>query len=35
MKSLFQDIPEAILNIESLVDKIESFSLNRCIIAQV
>ena len=29
MKSLFQDIPEAILNIKSLVDKIESFSLTR------
>ena len=29
MKSLFQDIPEAILNIKSLVDKIEPFSLTR------
>ncbi|MFL2604039.1 MAG: DNA polymerase III subunit alpha [Flavobacteriaceae bacterium] len=29
MKSLFQDLPEAILNIKSLVDKIESFSLTR------
>ena len=29
MKNLFQDIPEAILNIESLVDKIEPFSLTR------
>jgi DNA polymerase-3 subunit alpha len=29
MKSLFQDVPEAILNIEVLVDKIEPFALVR------
>jgi DNA polymerase-3 subunit alpha len=29
MKSLFQDVPEAILNIEALVDKIEPFALVR------
>ena len=29
MKKLFQDVPEAILNIQSLVDKIEAFELAR------
>ena len=29
MKKLFQDLPEAILNIQKLIDKIESFQLNR------
>ena len=29
MKKLFQDIPEAILNIQALVDKIEPFELAR------
>jgi len=29
MKSLFQDVPEAILNIEALIDKIEPFALAR------
>ena len=29
MKTLFQDLPEAVLNIESLIEKIESFELAR------
>ena len=29
MKKLFQDLPEAILNIQKLIDKIEFFQLNR------
>ena len=29
MKKLFQDLPEAILNIQKLIDKIERFQLNR------
>ena len=29
MKTLFKDLPEAILNIEALIDKIESFELAR------
>jgi DNA polymerase-3 subunit alpha len=29
MKTLFQDLPEAVLNIESLIEKIEPFELAR------
>lgn len=29
MKSLFKDLPEAILNIQEVIDKVESYSLNR------